>query len=210
VGLLVFPNQCLGGGHIDLYFGLALPVEKPAALSSRPLKLVLLFAQGFGIGRIPFAPGTFGSVLGLGWFALLLLPGSFWGYLAGIVIGLGVSVWACDVGEKALGKKDPGSVVLDEVAAIPLCFLAWLGIEYFRNRGLCSPSYFFSAHNWLSTLGVFAAFRFFDIVKPWPARQSQSLPGGWGISIDDALAALYVNLVTMLVWGSWRLMFGHG
>lgn len=174
------------------------------------MKLVLLFAQGFGIGRIPFAPGTFGSVLGLGWFALLLLPGSFSGFIAGIVIGLGVSVWACDVGEKVLGKKDPGSVVLDEVAAIPLCFLAWVGIEYFRNHGLRSPSYFFSGHNWLPTLGVFAAFRLFDIAKPWPARQSQSLPGGWGITVDDALAALYVNLLTMVVWGAWRLMFGHG
>jgi phosphatidylglycerophosphatase A len=48
------------------------------------------------------------------------------------------------------------------------------------------------------TFGVFAAFRFFDIVKPWPVRQSQSLPGGWGITVDDVLAAGYVN-VTILV-----------
>lgn len=149
-------------------------------------------------------------MLGLGWFALLLLPGSSWVFITGIVIGLAVSVWACDAGEKALGKKDPGSVVLDEVAAIPVCFLAWVGIEYFRNSNLCPPSYFFSGKNWLCTLGVFAAFRLFDIAKPWPARQSQSLPGGWGITIDDALAALYVNLVTVIVWGAWRLMFRHG
>ena len=174
------------------------------------MKLVLLFSQGFGIGRIPFAPGTFGSVLGLGWFALLLLPRNFWVFVGGILVGLAFSVWACDVGEKVLGKKDPGSVVLDEVAAIPLCFLAWVALEYFRNGIVHPPSYFFSAQKWLAVLGVFAAFRLFDITKPWPARQSQSLPGGWGITIDDAFAALYVNLVTLIVWGAWRIAFRHG
>ncbi|HWH69205.1 MAG TPA: phosphatidylglycerophosphatase A, partial [Candidatus Sulfotelmatobacter sp.] len=55
---------------------------------------------------------------------------------------------------------------------------------------------------WLGTLGIFVAFRFFDVAKPWPVRQSQSLPGGLGITIDDALAAVYVNLVTLLVYGA--------
>src|ERR1043165_372016 len=74
---------------------------------------VLWLAQGFGIGRIPFAPGTFGSILGLGWFALLLLAGNFWIYLGGTILGLAVSVWLCGAGEKILNQKDPGSVVMD-------------------------------------------------------------------------------------------------
>jgi phosphatidylglycerophosphatase A len=47
--------------------------------------------------------------------------------------------------------------------------------------------------------GVFAAFRLFDILKPWPVRQSQVLPGGWGITIDDLLAAVYVNLLFLAI-----------
>jgi phosphatidylglycerophosphatase A len=59
---------------------------------------------------------------------------------------------------------------------------------------------FFSTRTWPLTLGVFAAFRFFDVAKPWPVHQSQSLPGGWGVTIDDVLAAVYVNLVVLLVY----------
>ena len=49
------------------------------------------------------------------------------------------------------------------------------------------------------TVAVFAAFRFFDVVKPWPVHQSQSLPGGWGVTVDDALAAVYVNGVVLAI-----------
>jgi phosphatidylglycerophosphatase A len=57
-----------------------------------------------------------------------------------------------------------------------------------------------NARTWPAVLGVFIAFRFFDVLKPWPARQSQSLPGGWGITVDDFLAAIYVNAVLLLVY----------
>lgn len=159
----------------------------------------LWIAQGFGLGRIPVAPGTFGSLLGLGWFALLLAGGSVWLLVLGTVAGLGLSVWLCGVGEQALGKKDPGSVVLDEVTAMPLCFFAWIGLALCHTRSLPSCGYF--ARHWAWTLGVFLAFRLFDITKPWPVRQSQVLPGGWGITIDDLLAAVYVNLLTLVVYG---------
>ena len=55
-------------------------------------------------------------------------------------------------------------------------------------------------------LGVFAAFRFFDATKPWPVRQSQALPGGWGITVDDVLAAIYVNALVLLVYGGRMLL----
>ena len=82
----------------------------------------LWIAQGFGVGRIPIAPGTFGSVAGLGWFALLLLTGKLWLFAAGTAAGIALSVWLCGVGETVLRQKDPQSVVLDEITAMPVCF----------------------------------------------------------------------------------------
>jgi phosphatidylglycerophosphatase A len=171
-------------------------------------KLPLWLAQGFGIGRIPVAPGTFGSIVGLLWFAILLLAGNLWGFLVGTTLGLALSVWLCGVGEKVLNAKDPGSVVFDEIAAIPICFLAWLLIEISKTGSFPGPHFFFSKQNWLPTLSVFAAFRFFDVLKPWPVRQSQSLPGGWGVTIDDFLAAVYVNAVVLLAYTGRVLLIG--
>jgi phosphatidylglycerophosphatase A len=166
----------------------------------------LWIAQGFGVGRIPVAPGTFGSLVGVLWFGLLLMTGSLWLFTAGIIAGVALSVWLCDVGEKALGKKDPGSVVLDEITALPVCFFAWVAIRLCQMGSLPSLAYFFTAQTWPLTLGVFVACRFFDIAKPWPVRQSQSLPGGWGITIDDVLAAVYVNLIVLLVYAAKALL----
>jgi phosphatidylglycerophosphatase A len=164
--------------------------------------LLLWIAQGFGVGRIPIAPGTFGSVIGLFWFALLLLTRSLRVYLGGTIAGLALSVWLCGVGEKILKQKDPGSVVLDEIAAIPVCFLGWVALVAWRTGSLPAPEHFLSGRNCLATIGVFLTFRFFDVLKPWPVRQSQALSGGLGVTIDDVLAAVYVNLVVLLVcWG---------
>jgi phosphatidylglycerophosphatase A len=160
---------------------------------------LLWIAQGCGVGRVPAAPGTLGSFVGLLWFALLLLTGRLWLFVAGTLVGIALSVWLCGVGEQIIGKKDPGSIVLDEIVAVPVCFLAWLGIEISKTGSLPTPEFFFSAHNWLPTLGVVVAFRFFDILKPWPVRQSQALYSGLGITADDVLAAAYVNGVVLLV-----------
>jgi phosphatidylglycerophosphatase A len=159
---------------------------------------LLWLAQGFGVGRIPKAPGTFGSVVGFAWFALLLLTGNLWLYLLGTLVGLGLSVWLCGAGEKILKARDPGSIVFDEIAAIPVCFIGWILIGSSKGVGLPTPGYFFSTHL-IPVIGIFIAFRLFDVWKPWPVRQSQSLRGGWGVTVDDALAAIYVNVVVILV-----------
>ena len=86
--------------------------------------------------------------------------------------------------------------MLDEIVAVPLCFAVWVGYFFFKNEVMPAPEYFFTPSTWLPTLGVFVAFRFFDVLKPWPVRQSQNLPGGWGVTLDDVLAAGYVNLAT--------------
>jgi phosphatidylglycerophosphatase A len=169
----------------------------PHKLDFSPVSTVILFiAQGFGVGRIPFVPGTFGSIVGLLWFALLLLPGSFWVFLGGAIAAILVSVWVCGAAERLLQRRDPPSVVLDEIIAVPFCFLVWVAASFFRDGQMPSPRFFFGPDNWLLTLGVFVAFRFFDVIKPWPVRQSQKLAGGWGVTMDDVLAAGYVNLAT--------------
>ena len=166
----------------------------------------LWIAQGFGVGRIPVAPGTFGSVAGVLWFGLLLGTGNLWLFAAGTVAALALSVWLCGAAEETLGQKDPGSVVLDEIAAMPGCFWGWVAILVWKTGAMPGSADFFSARTWPLTLGVFAAFRFFDVVKPWPVHQSQSLRGGWGVTIDDVLAAVYVNLVVLLVYAGKTLL----
>jgi phosphatidylglycerophosphatase A len=151
-------------------------------------KLALFLAQGLYIGRIPFAPGTFGSLLGFGWFLLILIPQNAAFFFTAILFSIFLSVLCAESAEKTLRAKDPGSVVIDEIIAIPICFLGWICVE----GDLPCPTWFFTEGRWKSSLAILAAFRLFDIWKPWPIRQSQSLPDGWGVTIDDILAAVVV------------------
>ncbi len=157
--------------------------------------LTLWVAQGFGAGRSPLAPGTIGSVAGLLWFALLLQPGALWLFCAGTVAGLAGSVGCGGAAERILKQTDPPSVVLDELAAIPACFIAPVLSEVLGAGRLPGLDRFFSGRAWFFTGAVFLLFRLFDILKPWPVRQSPKLPGGWGVTADDVVAAAYVNLV---------------
>ncbi len=121
------------------------------------------------------------------------MPENFWLYLAGVVAFALLAVPVCGNAEIILHQKDPGSVVLDEIVAIPLCFVSWIAMVYFREGAVHSPA-FFLIRNWPLALTAFGLFRLFDIWKPWPVRQSQSLPNGWGVVVDDLLAAGYVNV----------------
>jgi phosphatidylglycerophosphatase A len=161
--------------------------------------LVLLLAQGFGLGRIPWAPGTFGSLAGLGWFAILLLIAQGSPIAAGVLLAGSIvaSAWTCEAAEIILGTKDPGSVVLDEIVALPTCFAGWVALQWWQQGAVPAVEEFFSGSTWYLTAGVFLAFRCFDIVKPSPVLESQSVPGGWGVVLDDQLAAVYVNLAVL-------------
>lgn len=161
-------------------------------------ELFLWIAQGFDVGRIPVAPGTFGTLVGLLWFAILLVPGSPAFYLAGTVFGLALSIWLCGEAERILHQRDPGSIVLDEIVAMPVCFLPSVAIECARGHAMPPVEAFFTGRGLLLTGVIFALFRFFDIVKPWPVRQSQRLAGGLGVTADDLLAAIYVAAIS--VW----------
>jgi phosphatidylglycerophosphatase A len=158
-------------------------------------RLILLLAQGFGLGRSPVAPGTFGSLLGVAWFAVLVWTGSWMGFAIGLLAGLALSVWASGQAERILGKHDPGSVVLDEITALPLAYIGWLVKLAVADGHFPELSTVFSArHVWPVVFG-FALFRLFDVWKPWPIRQTQSLPGGWGVTTDDVLAAAWAAAV---------------
>ncbi|MEO6034655.1 MAG: phosphatidylglycerophosphatase A [Verrucomicrobiota bacterium] len=162
-------------------------------------RILLWLAQGFGVGRIPWAPGTFGSVVGLLWFWILLVPKSPLFFSIGVLASIGASIWLCGEGEEILNKRDPSSIVIDEIIAIPICFGSWLAILFFQKGFWPAPEYFFSGGNGIMMAGVFLLFRLFDISKPWPVKQSQYLPGGWGVTVDDLLAAFYVNIVVCII-----------
>ncbi len=160
--------------------------------------MILFIAQGFGVGRIPVAPGTFGSLVGLVWVAVLLATGRYELYLLGSLCGVGVSVWLCGAAEKILKEKDPPSVVLDEIIALPFCFLPWVTQAWLAQHKMPGLAIFVSGRALLMTAGIYALFRVFDILKPWPIRQSQGLAGGWGVTVDDLLAAVYVALISLV------------
>ena len=148
------------------------------------------------IGRIRKAPGTWGSVAGLLYFTTVFAERI--GDLGLILFGLaGVyfSVAICGEAEFRLGERDPGKVVLDEFLAMPLCFIGW---ERWTEV----------APNWAIFLTGFALFRLYDITKPFGISKLQDLPGGWGVTIDDTVAAL-AACATMhaghFAWGRWGL-----
>jgi phosphatidylglycerophosphatase A len=133
------------------------------------------------IGHIPIAPGTFGSLVGLGLvLALAQLPVSRTAVTAAVVaLGVGilaVGVWSSGKAEKFFGRKDPGQVVIDEVVGQIVALLSEV-----HGGGL----------TWKWLLASFVLFRFFDILKPPPVRSLERLPGGWGIMMDDCAAGLY-------------------
>jgi phosphatidylglycerophosphatase A len=163
-------------------------------------RLLLALAQGFGVGCIRTAPGTFGSGLGLLWFLALAGTRNFGIFVAGALGGIAVSVWVCGAAERILDRKDPPSVVLDEIIALPLCFAGWVTRLWLQDGRLPAPAYFLTGASLWVTGIFFVAFRVVDILKPWPVGAAQRLPGGWGVTMDDVLAALYVNVAVAAGW----------
>lgn len=154
----------------------------------RGANVIVWLAQGFGVGRIRFAPGTWGSLVGVLWALLLLGPGSMAFFVAGILASSLAAVWICGAAEKILGEHDPGSVVLDEIVAVPISLGGYVGLWWFQAGELPNPAKL--ADWWPATVAAFALFRLFDIWKPWPIRALQKLPGGWGVVVDDLAAGL--------------------
>jgi phosphatidylglycerophosphatase A len=145
-------------------------------------RLALLISTFGYVGFVPIAPGTAGSLAALALYALVRWLGGPVVESAAIAVVFPAGVWASSRTETILGTSDPGPVVIDEVLGM-LMTLAWMP---------------------LSLTGVavgFVLFRVLDIVKPFPARRLEHVPGGWGIMLDDAMAGVYGQLVMRLsVW----------
>jgi phosphatidylglycerophosphatase A len=136
----------------------------------------MIVATGLGAGYGPIAPGTWGSLPGLALAWGLTRLGGGWAEATGTIVASAAGVWAADRAERRLGEKDPGVVVVDEIAGqmVTLAFLP------------ATPRMLVAA---------FLLFRLLDVVKPWPARWLESLPGGSGIMADDLMVGLYGNLI---------------
>lgn len=140
-------------------------------------RLILLIASGFGAGYLPPFPGTYGTLVGMGVYILLILlkvePLEYIIVVAGIFF---LGVYTSTKAEIIVGTKDSSHIVIDEILGylltmflIPLSFKT-LVISFFINR-------------------------FLDITKPFPASKIHQLKGGWGVMFDDVVSGIYSNLV---------------
>lgn len=141
---------------------------------------VMLLGFGFGSGLSPKAPGTVGTLVGL----LLFVPLLVWLPLAAIallVAGTVMGAAICGRSADAIGVHDHGGIVWDEFIGI------WLVLVFLPEQ------------SWLYWVFAFVAFRFFDILKPWPIGwMDQNISGGLGILLDDIMAACYAIII---IWG---------
>ncbi len=144
----------------------------------------VVLATGFGLGLSPVASGTFGTLLGIPLAMALFTWQTDWIVQAVMAVVLVLAaVPVCDKAEKALGgKKDDGRIVADEYLTFPLTVI---------GLPVTSP---------VMLLVAFLSHRVLDIIKPWPARGLQRLPGGLGITIDDAFSSLYALGVNWLIY----------
>ncbi|MEM8868381.1 MAG: phosphatidylglycerophosphatase A [Verrucomicrobiota bacterium] len=132
------------------------------------------------IGRIKKAPGTWGSVAGIAFYAVFFHYAGPLAYLITAILFAYLAMAICDAAESHLQMRDPGMIVLDELVAVPLVFLGMGGYN-----GLVAQH-----HGWPVLLAGFALFRVFDILKPFGISKLQNLPGGIGCVADDLAAGL--------------------
>jgi phosphatidylglycerophosphatase A len=156
-------------------------------------------ASCFGLGWLPIAPGTWGSLPPVVAFALLAHLD-----VSGAVIAVVMAAFAAAASvacvvcvpavASAVGKTDPGEVVIDEVAGQAVVFLiaALFLPADLSLRQVCL----------VAGLG-FLLFRVFDIIKPWPIRKLEALPEGWGVLADDLLAGVFAAIVLCVCIRLW-------
>ena len=166
--------------------------------SSRKIRgkdLLALAIATVGVGYLPLAPGTFGSLVSVAIFLVLSRTTSGTSLIVAVIVAIVVvtaaGIWAGTRTEALAGRKDPGKIVVDEVAGqlialFPLLFVKWT----------------------ITTVMLsFILFRFFDIVKPYPANKFQEMEGGVGVMCDDLVAGAYAAIIILIVWGA--LVYGR-
>ena len=144
-------------------------------------------AYGFGSGLSPVAPGTAGSVVGVVLAVACLSLPIYWA-IGIVVVVTAVGVLVSDRVARELDQKDPGGIVIDEIAGQMITLLI-------------APAH------WPWWLLGFFWFRFFDVLKPWPASWcDRELPGGWGVMMDDIVAGIYGLIALQLCIYGWQML----
>jgi phosphatidylglycerophosphatase A len=162
----------------------------PKEIVKRPItnvfqrRLFLAISTGAGTGYAKYAPGTFGSLLGIplglwwlqfpGWVAMLMAA-------ALILILVPIVQRSCE----HWGVADASMVTIDELIGQAITLI---GLRHFVRNEECLPP-------WYYILGAFVLFRILDITKPFPARSMDRQPNGWGVMLDDTVAGVYGALV---------------
>jgi len=153
------------------------PSDVPLAWS-HPARLL---ATWFGVGHLPLAPGTWGSLAALPFAWGLWTAGGAVALTAGAAAALTAGIWAAGTLERAGGAKDPGHIVIDEVAG------QWLTLAAVPADPL------------LYGIG-FVLFRIMDVLKPWPANWiDRNVSGGAGVMLDDIAAGAYAGIALYLI-----------
>jgi phosphatidylglycerophosphatase A len=165
-------------------------IDRRAGATSAPTPVTrlpaLALATALGVGYVPFAPGTFGSAVGLLLWAVL--PASAAAQAAAIGVLFVLGSWSGSVAERHFGRTDPGQVVVDEVVGMLITL-------------------FLNPVGWKGAVVAFLFFRVADVIKPYPANRFEHLAGGVGIMADDGMAAIYANLaLRACLWLSSHLM----
>ncbi|HPD56576.1 MAG TPA: phosphatidylglycerophosphatase A [Smithellaceae bacterium] len=142
-------------------------------------KIIKVLATGFGAGLSPVLPGTAGTLVGV-LLCLAFLPLHWVFRFLFVAVLAGVAVYVSGRAEEVYGKKDDQRIVIDEIAGFLLAMLP-------------------VAINFLNLLLAFVLFRAFDILKPFPLRDFQKFPGGWGVVADDIGAGIYTAAVLLLL-----------
>ena len=140
-------------------------------------------ATGFGSGLSPAAPGTAGTLVGV-LICLLCMPVPWVLRLLFVLVLLALSIYVAGQAEKIYQKKDDQRIVIDEIIGLQITMLP-------------------VAINILNVCAAFVLFRIFDIWKPFPVKNLQGLPGGWGVVMDDVAAGIYAaaTMWLLMFWG---------
>lgn len=151
-----------------------------------PDRLIIGLCTCGPIGHWGKAPGTNGTLVGLLLYTAVFYPAGWFAEIILSILLIGLALVICDEGERRMQKRDPGEMILDEVVAVPLCFLGLKGMMATGN-GI-----------WIYMVAAFVLFRVFDILKPFGIKRLQHYPGGIGVVVDDLAAAVATNITIRL------------
>lgn len=134
------------------------------------------------MGYVPYASGTFGSLLGIALhFALTALTSSLAVHAALLVVAVLVAIWISDRADALLGEHDSGKIVLDEIVGMAIALYGF------------APSL-------RNVIVLFVVFRVLDVLKLWPASAiDRRMPGGAGVALDDVVSGVYANLLARVI-----------